>query len=113
MKLLTAVVRPHRLDEAKNALQSLGAHGLTVTGARGHGRRPGHTEVSRGAEDTVGLTPEVRTEALAADEDAGRLTAAAVVTTARTGTLGDGEVWSVPVDTAVRARTGERGADAL
>ncbi|MBQ0827949.1 P-II family nitrogen regulator [Streptomyces tagetis] len=112
MKLITAVVRPHRLDEVKNALQALGVHGLTVTEARGHGRRPGHTEVYRGAEYTVDLTPKVRIEVLAADEDAGRLIDA-VVTAARTGTLGDGKVWSVPVDTAVRVRTGERGVEAL
>ncbi|MFF9482297.1 P-II family nitrogen regulator [Streptomyces sp. NPDC014733] len=112
MKLITAVIKPHRLDEVKEALQAFGVHGLTVTEARGYGRQRGHTEVYRGAEYTVDLVPKVRIEVLADDADAAALTDT-LVTAARTGKIGDGKVWSVPVDEAVRVRTGERGADAL
>ncbi|GAA3166784.1 MULTISPECIES: P-II family nitrogen regulator [Streptomyces] len=112
MKLITAVVKPHRLDEVKEALQAFGVHGLTVTEASGYGRQRGHTEVYRGAEYTVDLVPKIRIEVLAEDADAAALTDA-LVTAARTGKIGDGKVWSVPVDEVVRVRTGERGADAL
>ncbi|MFB7665667.1 P-II family nitrogen regulator [Kitasatospora sp. NPDC056138] len=112
MKLITAVIKPHRLDEVKNALQSFGIQGLTVTEASGYGRQRGHTEVYRGAEYTVDLVPKVRIEVLVSDEDADELIDV-LVKAARTGRIGDGKVWSVPVDTAVRVRTGERGPDAL
>ncbi|WP_405744984.1 P-II family nitrogen regulator [Streptomyces sp. NBC_01525] len=112
MKLITAVIKPHRLDEVKEALQAFGVHGLTVTEASGYGRQRGHTEVYRGAEYTVDLVPKIRIEVLADDADAAPL-AEAIVTAARTGKIGDGKVWSVPVDEVVRVRTGERGADAL
>ena len=103
MKLITAVVKPHRLDEIKEALQAFGVHGLTVTEASGYGRQRGHTEVYRGAEYTVDLVQ---------DDDAEQLIDV-VVKAARTGKIGDGKVWSIPVETAVRVRTGERGPDAL
>ncbi|MGD3108076.1 P-II family nitrogen regulator [Streptomyces sp. YGL11-2] len=112
MKLITAVIKPHRLDEVKEALQTLGVHGLTVTEASGYGRQRGHTEVYRGAEYTVDLVPKIRIEVLVEDADAEALVDA-VVKAARTGKIGDGKVWSVPVDEAVRVRTGERGPDAL
>ncbi|ANH93651.1 MULTISPECIES: P-II family nitrogen regulator [Streptomyces] len=112
MKLITAVVKPHRLDEIKEALQSFGVHGLTVTEASGYGRQRGHTEVYRGAEYTVDLVPKIRIEVLAEDDEADQLIEA-VVKAARTGKIGDGKVWSLPVDTVVRVRTGERGPDAL
>ncbi|CAN3982947.1 MULTISPECIES: P-II family nitrogen regulator [Streptomycetaceae] len=112
MKLITAVIKPHRLDEVKAALQSFGVHGLTVSEASGYGRQRGHTEVYRGAEYTVDLVPKVRVEVLAEDEDAEQLIDV-LVEAARTGKIGDGKVWTVPVDTAVRVRTGERGPDAL
>ncbi|MFB7378918.1 P-II family nitrogen regulator [Kitasatospora purpeofusca] len=112
MKLITAVIKPHRLDEVKAALQSFGVHGLTVSEASGYGRQRGHTEVYRGAEYTVDLVPKVRVEVLAEDEDADQLIDV-LVEAARTGKIGDGKVWTVPVDTAVRVRTGERGPDAL
>lgn len=112
MKLITAVVQPHRLEEVKEALRAFGVRGLTVTDAGGYGRQRGHTEVYRGAEYTVGLVPKTRIELLAEDEDAEQLTEI-VVEAARSGTIGDGKVWIVPVETAVRVRTGERGADAL
>ncbi|BDM71951.1 P-II family nitrogen regulator [Streptomyces sp. NPDC021749] len=112
MKLITAVIKPHRLDEVKNALQAFGVHGLTVTEASGYGRQRGHTEVYRGAEYTVDLVPKIRIEVLVEDADAEELVDI-VVKAARTGKIGDGKVWSVPVDDAVRVRTGERGPDAL
>ena len=112
MKLITAVVKPHRLDEIKEALQAFGVQGLTVTEASGYGRQRGHTEVYRGAEYTVDLVPKVRVEVLAEDEEADDLIEV-VVKAARTVKIGDGKVWSIPVDTVVRVRTGERGPDAL
>ncbi|UQA92890.1 P-II family nitrogen regulator [Streptomyces halobius] len=112
MKLITAVIKPHRLDEVKEALQAFGVHGLTVTEASGYGRQRGHTEVYRGAEYTVDLVPKVRIEVLVEDADADNLVDV-VVKAARTGKIGDGKVWSVPVEEAVRVRTGERGPDAL
>jgi nitrogen regulatory protein P-II 1 len=112
MKLITAVVKPHRLDEIKEALQAFGVHGLTVTEASGYGRQRGHTEVYRGAEYTVDLVPKIRIEVLAEDDDAEQLIDV-IVKAARTGKIGDGKVWSLRVETAVRVRTGERGPDAL
>ncbi|MBJ7903621.1 P-II family nitrogen regulator [Streptomyces sp. DSM 110735] len=112
MKLITAVVKPHRLDEVKEALRALGIHGLTVTEASGYGRQRGHTEVYRGAEYQVDLVPKVRLEVLVEDavsDDA----LSAVVDAAHTGRIGDGKVWAVPVETVVRVRTGERGPAAL
>lgn len=112
MKLITAVIKPHRLDEVKDALHAFGVHGLTVTEASGYGRQRGHTEVYRGAEYTVDLVPKVRIEVLVGDDDAEQLIEV-VVKASRTGKIGDGKVWSVPVEEAVRVRTGERGPDAL
>src|SRR5437763_1766414 len=111
MKLITAIVKPFKLDEVKTALQAFGVNGITVTESSGYGRQRGHTEVYRGAEYTVDLVPKVRIEVLAEDEDAEQLIDV-VVNAARTSKIGDGKVWSVPVDTAVRVRTGERGRHA-
>ncbi len=112
MKLITAVIKPHRLDEVKTALQSLGVHGLTVTEASGYGRQRGHTEVYRGAEYRVDLVPKVRIEIVVEDSDAEPVTDA-IVRAAWTGKIGDGKVWATPVDSVIRVRTGERGPDAL
>jgi nitrogen regulatory protein P-II 1 len=112
VKLITAVVKPHRLDEIKEALQAFGVHGLTVTEASGYGRQRGHTEVYRGAEYRVDLVPKARIEVLVEDAEADAVIDA-LVAAARTGKIGDGKVWAVPVETAVRVRTGERGPDAL
>ncbi|WP_030406928.1 P-II family nitrogen regulator [Streptomyces albus] len=112
MKLLTAVIKPHQLDEVKEALRAFGVQGLTVTEASGYGRQRGHTEIYRGAEYTVDLVPKARIEVLVEDQDVEQLTEI-VVKAARTGKIGDGKVWVVPVETAVRVRTGERGPDAL
>ncbi|GGW18380.1 P-II family nitrogen regulator [Streptomyces sp. NPDC088810] len=112
MKLITAIVKPYRLDEVKTALQELGVHGLTVTEASGYGRQRGHTEVYRGAEYRVDLVPKVRIEVVVEDAAADDVIDA-IVRAAQTGKIGDGKVWSVPVETVVRVRTGERGPDAL
>ncbi|GAA3578873.1 P-II family nitrogen regulator [Microlunatus spumicola] len=112
MKLVTAIIKPHMLDEVKSALESFGVEGMTVSEASGFGRQRGHTEVYRGAEYTVDLVPKVRLEVLVSDDDASDIIDV-LVKSARTGRIGDGKVWSVPVDDVVRVRTGERGAEAL
>ena len=112
MKLVTAIIKPHMLDEVKGALESFGVEGMTVSEASGFGRQRGHTEVYRGAEYTVDLVPKVRLEVLVGDDDASDIIDV-LVKSARTGRIGDGKVWSVPVDDVVRVRTGERGAEAL
>ncbi|GAA1920637.1 nitrogen regulatory protein P-II [Streptomyces durmitorensis] len=112
MKLITAVIKPFRLDEVKTALQELGVQGLTVTEASGYGRQRGHTEVYRGAEYQVDLVPKVRIEVVVDDADADPAIDA-IVRAAATGKIGDGKVWAVPVETVVRVRTGERGPDAV
>jgi nitrogen regulatory protein P-II 1 len=112
VKLVTAIVKPFKLDDVKSALETLGVLGLTVSEVRGYGRQKGHTEVYRGAEYTVDLVPKVRVEILVDDLDADKVVET-VVEAARTGKIGDGKVWMTPVDAVVRVRTGERGADAL
>ncbi len=112
MKLVTAILKPFKLDDVKAALETLGVLGLTVSEVRGYGRQKGHTEVYRGAEYTVDLVPKVRIEVLVDDVDADKVVDT-VVKAARTGKIGDGKVWVTPVDGVVRVRTGERGADAL
>ncbi|MGK5638529.1 P-II family nitrogen regulator [Streptomyces sp. URMC 126] len=112
MKLVTAVVKPHRVDEIKDALQRFGIHGLTISDVQGHGRQRGHTEVYRGAEYRIDTLPKSRIEVLVEDQDAADIVDV-IVRTARTGKIGDGKVWVVPVETVVRVRTGERGPDAL
>ena len=112
MKLITAVIKPFKLDEVKSALESFGVHGLTVSEASGYGRQKGHTEVYRGAEYDVDLVPKIRLEILVDDGDAEDVMEV-VVESAQTGRIGDGKVWSIPVQTVIRVRTGERGPEAL
>jgi nitrogen regulatory protein P-II 1 len=112
MRLITAVVKPFKLDDVKAALETFGVHGLTVTEASGYGRQRGHTEVYRGAEYKVDLVPKLRVEVLVDDEDAEDIIDV-IVKAAHTGKIGDGKVWSVPVETVVRVRTGETGPEAL
>ena len=112
MKLVQAIIKPHKLDEVRDALARVGVEGLTVSESKGYGRQKGHTEVYRGAEYTVELVPKVRIEIVVDDDRAGDVMDA-IVGAAQTGKIGDGKVWSVPVDTVVRVRTGERGAEAL
>ena len=112
MKIIDAIVKPHKLDEVKAALEAFGVQGLTVSEASGYGRQKGHTEVYRGAEYTVDLVPKVRVEVLVDDADAADVVEV-IVKSAQTGRIGDGKVWTVPVDDVVRVRTGEHGVDAL
>jgi nitrogen regulatory protein P-II 1 len=112
MKLITAVIKPYKLDEVKAALQAFGVHGLTVTEANGYGRQRGHTEVYRGAEYTIDLVPKIKLDLLVEDHDVETLLDV-VSKAAQTGKIGDGKVWVTPVETVVRVRTGERGAEAL
>jgi nitrogen regulatory protein P-II 1 len=112
MKLITAVIKPFKLEDVRTALDTFGVHGMTVTEASGYGRQRGHTEVYRGAEYTVDLVPKVRVEVLVEDDDFEDVLDV-VVKAAQTGKIGDGKVWVTPVETAVRVRTGERDIDAL
>ncbi|MDX6229774.1 MAG: nitrogen regulatory protein 1 [Frankiales bacterium] len=112
MRLVTAVIKPFRLDEVKAALEAFGVHGMTVSEVSGFGRQRGHTEVYRGAEYVVDFVPKLRVEVLVEDADAADVVDV-LVKSAQTGKIGDGKVWTTPVDDVVRVRTGERGADAL
>ena len=112
MRLITAVVKPFKLDDVREALEAAGVKGLTVTDVQGFGRQRGHTEVYRGAEYQVAFVPKVRLEILADDADADTIIDT-IVTSARTDKIGDGKIWVTPVETVVRIRTGERGVDAL
>ncbi len=112
MKLITAIVKPFKLDDVKEALHEVGLAGMTVSEVRGFGRQRGHTEVYRGAEYTVDFVPKVRIEILADDADAKRMVDT-IVEAAKTGQIGDGKVWVTDCDSVVRVRTGEMGSDAI
>ena len=112
MKLITAIVKPFKLDDVKNALELIGVAGLTVSEVQGFGRQRGHTEVYRGAEYQVDFVPKVRIEVVVGELDAARVVDA-VVEAASTGQIGDGKVWVTDVAELVRIRTGERGSDAI
>lgn len=112
MKLVTAVCKPFKLDDVKEALKDLGVHGMTVTEARGFGRQRGHAEVYRGAEYEIELVPKVRIEVLVEDHEADAV-ATAIMVAARTGTIGDGKIWITEAPEVLRIRTGEVGAEAL
>jgi nitrogen regulatory protein P-II 1 len=112
MRLVTALVKPFKLDDVKDALKTLGVPGITVTESKGFGRQRGHTEVYRGAEYTVEFVPKVRIEVLTDDDEAQRV-ADTIVEAARTGQIGDGKVWISSLDTIIRVRTGEKDHDAL
>ena len=112
MKLITAIVKPFKLDDVKTALDGCGVHGCTVSEASGFGRQGGHTEVYRGAEYTVDLVPKIRIEVVVDDADV-EAVLAAIVSGARTGKIGDGKVWVTTVEQIVRVRTGETGTEAV
>ena len=112
MKLITAILKPLKFDDVKDALQAAGITGMTVSEASGFGRQRGHTEVYRGAEYTVDLVPKVRLEVLVNDEDVDSALDL-IVKTASTGSIGDGKVWTTSVEQVIRVRTGERGSDAI
>ena len=112
MKLITAVVKPFKLDDAKEALKAAGAQGITVSEVRGFGRQGGHTETYRGAEYKLDFVPKVRIELVVHDEDVSKLIDT-LRTAASTGKIGDGKIWVTNVERIVRIRTGEEGSDAL
>jgi len=112
MRLVTAIIKPFKLDDVKSALETFGVHGLTVSEVNGYGRQKGHTEVYRGAEYQVDFVPKVRLDIVVSDDDAADVVDV-IVKSAATGQIGDGKVWSTPIDELVRVRTGERGQDAL
>lgn len=112
MKLITAIIKPAKVDDIKAALHAAGVQGMTVSEAKGFGRQMGHTEVYRGAEYTVDLIPKVRVEILAEDDEVENIVNV-ILTNANTGAIGNGKIWVMPVDSVVRVRTGERGGDAL
>jgi nitrogen regulatory protein P-II 1 len=112
MKLVTAIVKPFKLEDVKGALAALGISGLTVSEVQGYGRQKGHTEVYRGAEYQVDFVPKVKIEVAVDAADAGKVVDA-LVAAARTGKIGDGKVWVTEIDEVIRVRTGERGLDAL
>ena len=112
MKLITAIVKPHQLESVKEALEAFGVQGMTVSEASGYGRQRGHSEVYRGAEYQIDFVPKVRIEILAEAEDTAGIVDV-IAKAARTGRIGDGKIWVVPVDDVVRVRTGDRGHAAL
>ncbi|HWA68122.1 MAG TPA: P-II family nitrogen regulator [Mycobacteriales bacterium] len=112
MKLVTAIIKPFKLEDVKSALEAFGIAGLTVSEVQGFGRQKGHTEVYRGAEYRVDFVPKIRIEVVVDDGDAEGVVGV-VVKAAATGEIGDGKVWVTPVEQIVRVRTGEKGADAL
>ena len=107
MKLITAVIKPFKLDEVREALSAIGVQGLTVTEVKGFGRQKGHTELYRGAEYVVDFLPKVKLEVVVPDGLAER-TVEAISTAAQTGRIGDGKIFVIPIESAVRIRTGER-----
>jgi nitrogen regulatory protein P-II 1 len=112
MILVTAVIKPFKLDDVKDALRAVGVAGLTVSEVRGFGRQRGHTEVYRGAEYTVEFVPKLKLEILVSDESATEVVDA-IATSARTEKIGDGKIWTTQVDNVIRIRTGQAGVDAL
>jgi nitrogen regulatory protein P-II 1 len=112
MKLITAIVKPFKMSDVRDALRDIDVVGLTVSDAQGYGRQRGHTEVYRGAEYQIDFVPKIRMEVLTEDDDAARVIES-IVSAARTGKIGDGKVWVQDVEEVVRVRTGERGPEAI
>ncbi len=112
MKLVTAVIKPHKVDEVKDALRAVGVKGITITEVKGFGRQGGHTETYRGAEYTVEFTPKVKLEVIVDAADTGSVVDT-IQTTASSGQIGDGKIWVTPVEGIVRIRTGEQDKDAI
>jgi nitrogen regulatory protein P-II 2 len=112
MKLVTAIIKPFKLEDVRDALLGIGVHGMTITEVKGYGRQKGHTEIYRGAEYAVNFLPKIRIEVAVASEEADRVVEA-ISTAAKTGEIGDGKIFVAPIDQALRIRTGETDADAL
>ena len=112
MKLITAIIKPFKLDEVRDALLKIGVHGMTVTEVKGYGRQKGHTEIYRGAEYAINFLPKIRVEVAVSSEQADEVVSV-LGAAARTGKIGDGKIFVTPIDQALRIRTGETDADAL
>jgi nitrogen regulatory protein P-II 1 len=112
VKIVVAIVKPFKLEDVKTAVQELGVHGLTISEVQGFGRQRGHTEVYRGAEYTIDFVPKVKLEIIVEDDEAANVSQK-IMEAARTGKIGDGKVWVVPIEGLLRIRTGEAGVDAL
>jgi nitrogen regulatory protein P-II 2 len=112
MKLITAIVKPFKVDDVREALDKIGVHGMTVTEVKGYGRQKGHTEIYRGAEYIVNFLPKTRIE-IAVPDDRENATIEAIRSAARTGKIGDGKIFVTPLERALRIRTGETDNDAL
>jgi nitrogen regulatory protein P-II 2 len=112
MKLITAIIKPFKLEDVRDALVAVGVHGMTISEVKGYGRQKGHTEIYRGAEYVVNFLPKIRLEIAVAEEDAERVIEA-ISTAAKTGQIGDGKIFVLPIEQALRIRTGETDADAL
>ncbi|MGA9601329.1 MAG: P-II family nitrogen regulator [Methylocystis sp.] len=112
MKLVIAIIKPFKLDEVRDALTSIGVHGLTVTEVKGYGRQKGHTEIYRGAEYAVSFLPKLKIEVAVASELVAKAIEA-IASAARTGQIGDGKIFVTPIESALRVRTGETDQDAL
>ena len=112
MKLVVAIIKPFKLDEVRQALTAIGVHGMTVTEVKGYGRQKGHTEIYRGAEYTVNFLPKIKIEVVVPDERADRVVEA-IAAAAKTGQIGDGKIFVIEVEHALRIRTGETDSDAL
>ena len=112
MKLVTAIIKPFKLDEVREALSAIGVQGITVTEVKGFGRQKGHTELYRGAEYVVDFLPKVKVEVVVSDALVGKVVEV-IERAAKTGRIGDGKIFVVPVEEVIRIRTGERGEEAL
>ena len=112
MKLIEAVIKPFKMDEVKDALNEIGIEGITISEVKGFGRQKGHTELYRGAEYVVDFIPKIKMQIAVSDELVGKVVAT-IETAAKTGRIGDGKIFIIPLDDAIRIRTGERGADAI
>jgi nitrogen regulatory protein P-II 2 len=112
MKLITAIIKPFKLEEVRDALSAIGVHGMTITEVKGYGRQKGHTELYRGAEYAVNFLPKIRIEVVVPEEEVDKVVEA-IGTAAKTGQIGDGKIFVTPIEQALRIRTGETGADAL
>ena len=112
MKIVMAIIKPFKLDEVRDALTAIGVHGMTVTEVKGYGRQKGHTEIYRGAEYAVSFLPKVKIEVAVASDQVDK-TIDAITAAAKTGQIGDGKIFVMAIEQAVRIRTGESGADAL
>jgi nitrogen regulatory protein P-II 2 len=112
MKLVTAIIKPFKLEEVRDALLRAGVHGMTITEVKGYGRQKGHTEIYRGAEYAVNFLPKIRVEVAVAADEADKIVAA-ISAAAKTGQIGDGKIFVTPIEQAMRIRTGETDADAL